>query len=137
MEILPPTLQGLPRATRRNGSLVEGLQAGRTRHRSGHAVPHFTYRSLSATKPLVRGGSRWGRHVTSTSAINVPRWSSLGARVMGPLEDALNEPALSDPQRQRLELAHRNCLRMLKRVNSLLEFSRIDWNHPGRSGSGG
>ena len=43
--------------------------------------------------------------------------------MMGPLEDVLAERADADP---RLELAHRNSLRLLKLVNTLLDFSRIE-----------
>jgi PAS domain S-box-containing protein len=47
--------------------------------------------------------------------------------MMGPLEDTLaHSSALSDPDRERLELAHRNSLRLLKLVNTLLDFSRIE-----------
>ncbi|WP_232536905.1 sensor histidine kinase [Cystobacter fuscus] len=48
--------------------------------------------------------------------------------MLGPLEDSLadlQEP-LSDGQRQRQQLIHRNGLRLLKLVNSLLDFSRIE-----------
>ncbi len=47
--------------------------------------------------------------------------------MLGPLEDALAaaEP-VSAPQRERLEIAHRNALRLLRLVNSLLDFSRIE-----------
>jgi PAS domain S-box-containing protein len=47
--------------------------------------------------------------------------------MMGPLEDAMGEPdGLSAANRERLELAHRNSLRQLKLVNTLLDFSRIE-----------
>ncbi len=48
--------------------------------------------------------------------------------MLGPLEDALNEcnEALSAPQRDRVQTAHRNSLRLLRLVNSLLDFSRIE-----------
>jgi PAS domain S-box-containing protein len=49
--------------------------------------------------------------------------------MLGPLEDALGDTtgdALAPPQRQRLATAHRNGLRLLKLVNSLLDFSRIE-----------
>jgi signal transduction histidine kinase/DNA-binding response OmpR family regulator len=47
--------------------------------------------------------------------------------MMGPLEDAIAEPGeLSPRNRERLELAHRSSLRLLKLVNTLLEFSRIE-----------
>ncbi|HEY3592698.1 MAG TPA: ATP-binding protein, partial [Polyangiaceae bacterium] len=48
--------------------------------------------------------------------------------ILGPLEDELNE--LSDPlsaaRREQLATAHRNALRLLRLVNTLLDFSRIE-----------
>ncbi len=47
--------------------------------------------------------------------------------MLGPLEDALAEAGtLPEDQRQRLDVAHRNALRLLRLVNSLLDFSRIE-----------
>ncbi len=47
--------------------------------------------------------------------------------MMGPLEDALAQSdGLAPEDRERLELAHRNSLRLLKLVNTLLDFSRIE-----------
>jgi PAS domain S-box-containing protein len=49
--------------------------------------------------------------------------------MLGPLEDALAEHAvhpLPPPQYDRLDVAHRNSLRLLRLVNSLLDFSRIE-----------
>ncbi|MET0985495.1 MAG: ATP-binding protein [Steroidobacteraceae bacterium] len=47
--------------------------------------------------------------------------------MIGPLEDALANPEeLSSANRERLELAHRNSLRQLKLVNTLLDFARIE-----------
>ena len=44
-----------------------------------------------------------------------------------PLEDALaSEKGLTQEQRRNLEVAHRNSLRLLKLVNTLLDFSRIE-----------
>ncbi|OAF02381.1 hypothetical protein AYJ54_26960 [Bradyrhizobium centrolobii] len=49
--------------------------------------------------------------------------------MLGPIEDALNDTsqvALHAIQRERLDVAHRNSLRLLRLVNSLLDFSRIE-----------
>ncbi|HEY7061623.1 MAG TPA: ATP-binding protein [Chloroflexota bacterium] len=47
--------------------------------------------------------------------------------MLGPLEDLLGDAdGLSDGQRERLEMAHRSALRLLKLVNTLLDFSRIE-----------
>jgi PAS domain S-box-containing protein len=48
--------------------------------------------------------------------------------MLGPLEDSLVdfEQPLAPQQRDRLWVAHRNSLRLLKLVNSLLDFSRIE-----------
>jgi signal transduction histidine kinase len=48
--------------------------------------------------------------------------------MLGPLEEELaeREKPLPPPRRQRLEVAHRNSLRLLKLVNTLLDFSRVE-----------
>jgi signal transduction histidine kinase len=47
--------------------------------------------------------------------------------LLGPLEDTLADPAALPPDgRERVEVAHRNALRLLKLVNTLLDFSRIE-----------
>ena len=47
--------------------------------------------------------------------------------MMGPLEDAMAQPeGMSAENRERVQLAHRNSLRLLKLVNTLLDFSRIE-----------
>jgi PAS domain S-box-containing protein len=46
--------------------------------------------------------------------------------MLGPLEDAMASPQLPPSERVRLDVAHRNSLRLLKLVNSLLDFSRIE-----------
>ena len=48
--------------------------------------------------------------------------------ILGPLEELLKKPAiaLTAEERQNIEVTHRNALRLLKLVNSLLDFSRIE-----------
>ena len=47
--------------------------------------------------------------------------------MIGPLEDSLVDSAgLTSAQLDRLDIAHRNALRLLRLVNSLLDFSRIE-----------
>jgi PAS domain S-box-containing protein len=47
--------------------------------------------------------------------------------MLGPLEDILAKPDLSaSTVREEVEVAHRNSLRLLKLVNTLLDFSRIE-----------
>lgn len=47
--------------------------------------------------------------------------------MLAPLEDTLAKGSeLTPDQRERLEVAHRNSLRLLKLVNTLLDFSRIE-----------
>lgn len=45
--------------------------------------------------------------------------------MLGPLEELLDQPLAPD-LRDKIDLAHRNSLRLLKLVNSLLDFSRIE-----------
>lgn len=51
--------------------------------------------------------------------------------ILGPLEDLLAQPqgALSAEERELLGMAHRNSQRLLKLVNTLLDFSRIEAGH--------
>ena len=46
--------------------------------------------------------------------------------MLGPVQDALASASTPTPVRAQLELAHRNALRLLKLVNSLLDFARIE-----------
>ncbi len=46
--------------------------------------------------------------------------------LLGPAEEALNDPQTIPANKARLELIQRNALRMQKLVNTLLEFSRIE-----------
>jgi signal transduction histidine kinase len=46
--------------------------------------------------------------------------------MLGPIAEAVANPATPGPVRAQLELAHRNSQRLLKLVNSLLDFSRIE-----------
>ncbi|HEU4349695.1 MAG TPA: ATP-binding protein, partial [Actinoplanes sp.] len=46
--------------------------------------------------------------------------------ILGPLEDLLADPALSADQRERLLPMQRNGLRLLKLVNTVLDFSRLE-----------
>jgi len=46
--------------------------------------------------------------------------------MLGPIEEALHGESLPDMERERLTVVHRNGLRLLKLVNTLLDFSRIE-----------
>ena len=46
--------------------------------------------------------------------------------MLGPVEETLADPRLPPQLRERLQLAQRNSLRLLRLVNSLLDFSRIE-----------
>lgn len=46
--------------------------------------------------------------------------------LLGPIEDAMNDPEDISNNRVRMGVAYRNALRMQKLVNTLLEFSRIE-----------
>jgi signal transduction histidine kinase/FixJ family two-component response regulator len=46
--------------------------------------------------------------------------------LLGPLEDLRTESTLGSAQRDRIDVIHRNALRLLKLVNTLLDFSRME-----------
>jgi signal transduction histidine kinase len=46
--------------------------------------------------------------------------------ILGPIEDLLAAPAIGPAEREQVALVHRNSLRLLKLVNTLLDFSRLE-----------
>src|SRR6185436_16652772 len=46
--------------------------------------------------------------------------------MLGPVEDALRNETMPPGEREQLDVVHRNGLRLLKLVNTLLDFSRIE-----------
>lgn len=46
--------------------------------------------------------------------------------MLGPLEETLADTSLSSGVHERLDVAHRNSVHLLKLVNTLLDFSRIE-----------
>jgi PAS domain S-box-containing protein len=46
--------------------------------------------------------------------------------ILGPVEEAVRDMRIPGDARERLQLVHRNSVRLLKLVNSLLDFSRIE-----------
>jgi signal transduction histidine kinase len=46
--------------------------------------------------------------------------------MLAPAEDALADPNTIEPNRERIAIIHRNALRLLKLVNSMLDFTRIE-----------
>ena len=46
--------------------------------------------------------------------------------LIGPIEDVLNDTSIGASNKQRMEVAFRNALRMQKLVNTVLEFSKIE-----------
>ena len=46
--------------------------------------------------------------------------------MLGPLEESLRNPSLDQSERENISTAHSNALRLLKLVNSLLDFARVE-----------
>ena len=46
--------------------------------------------------------------------------------MLGPIEDVYTDPNILPAHRERIAIAHRNALRLLKLVNTLLDFSRLE-----------
>jgi PAS domain S-box-containing protein len=46
--------------------------------------------------------------------------------MLGTIEEALNDPTTAPENLERLDVTHRNAIRLLKLVNTLLDFSRIE-----------
>ena len=99
-----------------------GLVAG---HIAGNVAlrPRLRGRTATSRDPY-RAGSRQDRFLQQ----RLHEFRTPLTLQLGPLEDALADTAhaLVPAQRERIEIAHRNSLRLLRLVNSLLDFSRIE-----------
>ena len=112
---LPPARRGvpqLPRARRRAGRRRAGRRPRPTRP--------------SAAGP--RSSSELDRAKTAFFTNVSHEFRTPLTLLLGPVEDALGDRAAPLPpaQRERIEVVQRNALRLLKLVNTLLDFSRLE-----------
>jgi signal transduction histidine kinase/DNA-binding response OmpR family regulator len=92
--------------------------------------------ALSAALAMVRAREDERRRVEALAAIDRAKtvfFSNVSHEfrtpltlMLGPLEDALAAHTMPAHQREQLDVAHRNALRLLKLVNALLDFARIE-----------
>ncbi|MCG3116728.1 MAG: ATP-binding protein [Candidatus Manganitrophus sp. SA1] len=126
-----------------SGALVEGLLIAGLPPRVDRPEEHRDFlhllaaqisKSVSTAKALEEGRKR-AEALAALDRAKTVFFSNVSHEfrtpltlMLGPIEDALSdkERPLPPEQRERVELLHRNALRLLKLVNTLLDFSRIE-----------
>jgi signal transduction histidine kinase len=133
--ILPIALPGAEHAS---GVLIAGVSPRLQHNETYRAYFEFVAAGISAAVARAHAYEEERRRAQALAAIDRAKtefFSNVSHEfrtpltlILGPLEDELAErgDALPPGRRERLEIAHRNTLRLLKLVNTLLDFSRIE-----------
>ena len=130
--VLPINLSGLDQPF---GVLVAGVSARRELDESYHTFYLMLRESVTNTLTNARAYEQERKRAEALAEIdraktaffsNVSHEFHPAHLMLGPLEDTLAEGRLSALARERLTVAYRNSQRLLKMVNSLLDFSRIE-----------
>jgi PAS domain S-box-containing protein len=124
--------------TGRAGALVVGLNPFRLFDESYRSFLSLTAGQIAAAIANAQAYEEERRRAEALAQIDLAKTTFFSnvshefrtplTLMLGPVEDALNDVSAPLPpqQRVRLETAHRNSMRLLKLVNSLLDFSRIE-----------
>jgi signal transduction histidine kinase len=93
-------------------------------------------RHVAALMTMVKSIEDEASHADELAALNRDRTSFFNSGshelrtpltlILGPLEECLEDPSLSQQRKGRLDMVGRNARRLLRLVNWLLDFSRID-----------
>ncbi|HWG91740.1 MAG TPA: ATP-binding protein [Candidatus Thermoplasmatota archaeon] len=120
------------------GVLVTGVSARRTLDEDYRAFLELAAGHVAANLANVRALEEERRRAAALAEIDRAKtafFSNVSHEFrtpitlqLGPLEDALSDRThpLTPVQRERVEMVHRNGLRLLKLVNTLLDFSRLE-----------
>jgi PAS domain S-box-containing protein len=133
--VLPITVPGQQELF---GFLVAGVSAARALDAAYMNFYELLGAAVNTAVGSVIGHEKEQRRVEELAAIDLAKTAFFSnvshefrtplTLILGPLEDALAD--LTEPlgpiQRRRIDVTHRNSLRLLKLVNSLLDFSRIE-----------
>ena len=133
--IVPIQQPGLPRAV---ACLVAGVSARRALDASYRAFYEVLGATITTAVSNVRAYEQEQRRAEALAQIDRAKTAFFSnvshefrtplTLMLGPLEDGLADAThpLPPAQRERQELVHRSGLRLLKLVNTLLDFSRIE-----------
>jgi signal transduction histidine kinase len=135
--VLPLSSPGQERPT---GVLVVGVNPRRALDESYHGFFQLAAGQLAAAIADARAYEEERRRAEALAELDRAKTTFFSnvshefrtplTLLLGPLEDALNDfddgTALLPAHRERVETAHRNALRLLKLVNTLLDFARIE-----------
>ena len=93
-------------------------------------------RQIAAAMTMVKSIEEEAARTEELAALNRDRTSFFNSvshelrtpltLILGPLEECLDDPSLSQQHKGRLDIVGRNARRLLRLVNSLLDFSRVE-----------
>ncbi|HVW25659.1 MAG TPA: ATP-binding protein [Polyangiaceae bacterium] len=121
-----------------SGLLVAGLSRKLEYDQNYQTFLQLVAMSISAAMQSARAFEQEEEHAESLAEVNRAKTAFFGnvssgfrtplTLILGPIEDELAEQdePLPPGRRARLEIAHRNSLRLLRIVNTLLDFSHIE-----------
>ncbi|HET7541951.1 MAG TPA: ATP-binding protein [Polyangiaceae bacterium] len=133
------TLPLLSSSTGRTGRLIVGVNPRRPFDESYRSFLELVADQLTSAVSNARAYEAERKRAESLAALDLAKTTFFSnvshefrtplTLLVGPLEDELSDPssgALSGVHRQRVETAHRNALRLVRLVNTLLDFLRIE-----------
>ena len=118
------------------GMLVLGINPRRKFDESYEEFSTMSARQISAAMITVRSIEEEAARLAELTALNRDRTAFFNSvshelrtpltLILGPLDECLEDPNMSKEHRSRLDMVSRNARRLLRLVNSLLDFTRVE-----------
>jgi len=118
------------------GMLIIGTNPRRDFDETYETFAAMCGRQIAAAMTLVRNIEQETARAEELAALNRDRTSFFNSvshelrtpltLILGPLEECIDDPSLSQQHKGRLDIVGRNARRLLRLVNSLLDFSRVE-----------
>jgi signal transduction histidine kinase len=118
------------------GMLVLGINPRRAFDQTYQTFARMCGRQIASSMMMVRNIEEESSRAEDLAALNRDRTSFFQSvshelrtpltLVLGPLDECIDDPSLSQQHKSRLDMVRRNARRLLRLVNSLLDFSRVE-----------
>lgn len=118
------------------GMLILGTNPRRDFNETYETFATMCGRQIASAMMLVRSLEQESARAEELAALNRDRTSFFNSvshelrtpltLILGPLEECIDDPSLSQQHKGRLDIVKRNARRLLRLVNSLLDFSRVE-----------
>lgn len=118
------------------GMLVMGINPRRRFDETYKTFANMCGRQVAAAITMVKNIQEEAMRAEELTALNRDRTSFFSSvshelrtpltLILGPLDECLDDPSLSQQHKGRLDLVRRNARRLLRLVNSILDFSKVE-----------